>query len=51
MRFKASNGEELDDFGEYQIRQFYRRTFLGLNWEFSQEKAGRLELSHISRWP
>ena len=50
-RFKASNGEELDDFGAYQIRQFYRRIFLGLNWEFSQARAGRLELGRTERWP
>ncbi len=50
MIFRARNGEELDDFETYQVRQFYRRVFLGLNWEYSQAEAGRLELSHNDRW-
>ena len=50
MIFKARNGEELDDFETYQVRQFYRRIFLGFNWEYSQAMAGRLELSRNERW-
>jgi len=50
MIFKARNGEELDDFETYQVRQFYRRIFLGINWEYSQAKDGRLELSRHERW-
>jgi hypothetical protein len=50
MIFKARNGEELDDFETYQVRQYYRRVFLGLNWEYDQAEAGRLELSRHERW-
>ena len=50
MLFKARSGEELDDFEAFQIRRFYRRTFLGFNWEYSQAQAGRLELSRHERW-
>ena len=50
MIFKARNDDELDDFETYQVRSYYRRIFLGLNWEFSQSIAGRLELSRNERW-
>lgn len=48
--FKARNGEELDELETYQVRQFYRRIFLGLNWEYDQAIAGRLEISRNERW-
>jgi len=50
MIFKARNGEELDELESYQVRQFYRRIFLGLNWEYDQAMAGRLEISRNERW-
>jgi len=48
--YKARSGDELEDFEAYQMRQFYRRIFLGLNWEYSQADAGRLELIRHERW-
>ena len=49
--FKARNGAELDEFEAYQVRGYYRRVFLGLNWEFSQGKAGRLDIrNYRKRW-
>ena len=48
--FKARSGEELDDFEAYQVDQFYRRVFMGFNWEYSQAMAGRLELIRNDRW-
>ena len=49
--FKARNGDELDEFEAYQVRGFYRRIFLGLNWEFSQARAGRLDVrDYRNRW-
>ena len=48
--FKARAGGELDDFEAYQVRRYYRRIFLGFNWEYSQAEAGRLELIPHTRW-
>ena len=48
---KARGGVELDDFEAYQVRRYYRRIFLGFNWEYSQAEAGRLELNPQRRWP
>jgi hypothetical protein len=48
--FRARNGDELNEFEAYQVRSYYRRIFLGLNWEFNQEKAGRLDIRSKKRW-
>lgn len=48
--FKARSGDDLDDYEEFLITGYYRRIFLGLNWEFNQARVGRLEISRNERW-